>query len=168
MPARLDQLDAGEQFGVAVYQPIAQVRVVPERERGVEARIAAARQGAVLPLDDEFRPREGGVLARVVRVEMGADEDVDVVGAQAEVGEVRDDILVDLDPHLRGGLDIGGEPGVNQDVGAVAQLNQVAGDRHRLAAGMDGRHLHQIESSRGRVGRHRVTCLSGFPGSMPG
>jgi len=64
--AGLEQSDAGEEFGVAVDEAIAQRVVVPMRARGCEARMAVAGQGVVFALDNELGVRERVMVAGVV------------------------------------------------------------------------------------------------------
>ena len=47
-------------------------------------------------LNNELRVREGIVIADMVDIEMGADQQVDVIGVQAEIGEMLDHILFSL------------------------------------------------------------------------
>ncbi len=47
----------------------------------------------MLTLDDQFGIRKGIVMPGMVQVEMVADQDIDVIGAQAEIDQVRDNIL---------------------------------------------------------------------------
>jgi len=91
--AGLEQSDAGEEFGVAVDEAIAQRVVVPMRASDGEARVAVEGQGVVFALDNELGVRERVMVASVVDVEMRADENVDVPRAYIELGEMLEDVF---------------------------------------------------------------------------
>src|SRR5260370_7699398 len=62
--------------------------MIPVSARGSIARMSAPRQFVVCTLDDEFRLVKGIVIAHMVYVKMGTDEDIDFVRTQSEIGEM--------------------------------------------------------------------------------
>src|SRR5579885_2140938 len=90
------------------------------------------------------------MIARMIHIEMGADNKIDIVGTQAEFGKMLKDIFLIL---RRWGFwrrcVIRRQPAVDENVGAVAHLNKVASHgcwswRRRGEGG--GGELHQVES----------------------
>nr|WP_030340065.1 hypothetical protein [Streptomyces sp. NRRL S-1022] len=141
----LHQLDAGEQFGVALDQPVLQVGLVPARPGDLQpAELARRRQPVVAALDDELGVGEEVVVAGVVRVQVGAHHQVDVPRPQPEDGEPGLHPLVgpDLD-HGFGARRGAREPGVHQHVGAVSGLDEVT--RHGRAD-RSGAEVEQVQS----------------------
>src|SRR5579864_5297098 len=127
MPTRFKERQAGQQFGVAVDLPVAQGRMIPVRARPGETWVSAARQFVVFALYDEFGPRKGIVEARVIRIEMRTDEEIDVVGLQPNVSKLLNYIFPTLDwrrPRLRNM--VRGVSTINQDVLAIASLDKIA------------------------------------------
>src|ERR1700719_4641987 len=83
----------------------------------------------------------------MVRVEMGTDEQINITGVQAKLCELLQHIFLhDGHWHSRWGLHLTGQPTINQNVGAVAGLHEIADEREVPL--WDGRYLHQIESLR--------------------
>src|SRR5438270_11845926 len=95
MPTGLEQRQAGQEFGISINQPVTQGRMIPVSTRRGKARMSAARQCIVFALDDEFRLRKGIVISRVVRVEMGTDEDIDIVIHQSFLVSVSFSLILD-------------------------------------------------------------------------
>ena len=96
-----------------------------------------------LALDDDSRIAEVGVVPGVVKVEVGADENIDVVGGQAEFAEPISDVVFwqhDRGQVLpervvaKGGLRIfdmfAVHPCIDQDPFALVGLDQEADDRN--------------------------------------
>src|SRR5437868_12269667 len=139
MPTGLEQRQAGQEFGISINQPVTQGRMIPVSTRQGKARMSAARQGIVFALDDEFRLRKGIVIAHVVHVEMGTDEDIDIVRTQTQSGELSDHIV-----FLRGWnrpgrqRDIWGESAINQDMLPSAGLDEIATQDHFQRAACSG------------------------------
>src|SRR5258706_3898120 len=102
MTARFDQCDAGEELGVAIEQAVTKGGVIPVRASRGEAWMSAAGDGVVLALDNELRIGKGIVVAGVIDVEMGTDHDVDVIGAQAQRGQMREYVLFVLGSRSAG------------------------------------------------------------------
>ena len=92
VPAGLDERQAGHEFGIAVDQPVAQRGMVPMRPCRRKPRMAAAGQLVMRALDNEFGIPECIVIAAVVNVEVGADEDINVRRAKAESSDLFDHI----------------------------------------------------------------------------
>src|SRR6266699_4276222 len=88
MPTGFQQRQAGQELSVSLNQPIAQSRLIPVGTCGSKARMSTPRQFIVFALDNEFRFRKGIVIARVVHIEMGTDEQSDVVSMQTQISEM--------------------------------------------------------------------------------
>jgi hypothetical protein len=85
------------------------------------------RQFIVFSLDDQFRPREGIMIAGMIHVEMGTNQDVNIVRAQAQIGQVLNYIS-----RILGGLRvIWRQPAINQDMLVIASFDEVANANHR-------------------------------------
>src|SRR5579884_1407606 len=131
MSTGLKQGQAGQEFGISLNEPIAQGRMIPVRTGGSKAGVSASRQFIVLALNDEFSLRKGIVVARVVHIEMGTDEHIDVVRSQAKIGEMLDHIFLLLGWwHSRRQLDIRRKSAVNEDVLAITGLDEIATQDH--------------------------------------
>src|SRR5215470_7912142 len=88
MSTGLQQSQAWQQFGISINEPVMQHRMIPVSASEGKAWVSAAGQFVVRALDDEFRLRKGIVIAGMVHVEMGTDEEIDVIRMQAKIGEV--------------------------------------------------------------------------------
>src|SRR6266571_2637631 len=127
MPTGLKQREAGQQLGVAINEPVAQCRMIPVNACGSKAWVPAARQFIVFALDDEFRLRKGIVIARMVHVEMGTDEEIDVVRVQAKTGEVLKHIFSILGWWRSWWWRVVRRKStIDEDVLAIAGLNKIA------------------------------------------
>src|SRR5258708_7783552 len=127
MPTGLKQCQAGQQLGVAINELVAQCRKIPVSACGGKAWMPAARQFIVFALDDEFRLRKGIVIARMVHVEMGTDEEIDVVRMQTKTGEVLKHIFFILGWWRSWWWRVvRREPTIDEDVLAIAGLNKIA------------------------------------------
>src|SRR5579872_3760580 len=152
VPARLDQRQTGQQLRISINQPVAQRRMVPVRARGGKTRMPAARHLVVRALDDQLSMCERIMIADVVRIEVGADEQVNVIGTQAERGELADHVrFVGVGLRSSRRLVIRRHPAIYQDVLAIARLNEIAHNHAVQAATYGyscGFHRHEIETLR--------------------
>lgn len=90
--------------------------------------MVVARQLIVLALDHAFGAREGVVISGVVDIEMRADEDVDVAGAQRQISEMFQDVFLVFGGRGSGRLRyVLGHSAVDQDVLAVRGFDEIAG-----------------------------------------
>src|SRR6516165_6210763 len=77
-------------------------------------------------LDDQLCPQERIMTSRMVHVEVGTDENVDVVGMQVQIGEA-----LDYGPCVLGWwcarlLITRGQSAIDQDIRSIAGLYQIA------------------------------------------
>ena len=87
----------------------------------------AARQFTVLALDDVFCMRKCVVIACMVYVEMGRDEQIDIVRTQTQIGELLEHIFSLLRwRHPLWWLIIRRQSTVDQDVLPIARLHEIA------------------------------------------
>src|SRR5437868_192884 len=106
--------------------------MIPMRACSCKTWVSAARQFIVFTLDDEFRPRKGIVIARVVHVEMGADQKVDIVRTQPKIGEMLKHIFLVLGRRRSWRRCVTGrESTIDEDVLPIARLDEIA-PRRRL------------------------------------
>src|SRR6266567_4173107 len=127
--------------------------MIPVRACGCKTWVSAARQFIVFTLDDEFRLRKGIVIARVVHVEMGADQKVDIVRVQPKSGKMLKHIfLVPGRRRSRRWRVTGRESTIDENVLPITRLDKIAPRRRRrrLRSRRDGRgpQLHKVESLR--------------------
>ena len=128
---RVQQRQARQQFGVAVYQAPTSIREVPMMAGLRKPFVAAASDREMFALDNEFGLREMIVEAHVVRVEVCANYGIDVRGTQIEFGQVIEDgALVTRWRHVRGFRVVGRNAAVDEDVPLIGGLNQVAAGAH--------------------------------------
>src|SRR5260370_5531503 len=151
VPARLDQRQSGQQLSVSLHQPVAQRRMIPVRACASKAWMSAACQFVVLALDDEFRLQKGIVIARVVYVEMGTDQQIDIVRMQTKLGKMlKHTIFILSQRHSRWRRVFSSERAIDENVLPIAGLHKIAPrrPRRRLRSRRDGRgpKLHQIKS----------------------
>src|SRR6266567_4027245 len=101
--------------------------MIPVSACGGEAWMPAARQFIVFALDDKFCLRKGIVMARMVDVEMGTDEEIDVVRVQAKTGEVLQHIFFILARRRsRRWRVVCSKSTIDEDVLAIAGLKKKA------------------------------------------
>src|ERR1700674_450777 len=101
--------------------------MIPVRACGCKTWVSAARQFIVFTLDDEFRLRKGIVIARVVHVEMGTDQKVDIARAQTKSGEMLKHIFLVLGRRRSWRWRvIGRESTIDEDVLLITRLNKIA------------------------------------------
>src|SRR4051794_4072448 len=100
------------------------------RLRVLKSRVTAASQPVLLPLDHEFRGWERIVEANMVNVEMGTDDEIDVVWTETEIPELVDDILAILQRRSIRRRIVRGEAAIDQDVLAIMRLHQITTGRH--------------------------------------
>jgi len=125
-----EQSQAGKKFGIAMDEAIAKRRMIPVSTRESKTRVAVARDLVMLPLHDEFGAGKRVVKTGMVDVEMGANDRIDVVGAQAEFGEMLEDVF-----FIRGGrrsrrASVSSHAGIDQDVPIVGCFDEVARQDH--------------------------------------
>jgi hypothetical protein len=152
MSTGFQQRQAGQELNVSLNQPIAQGRLIPVRACGSKACMSTPRQFIVLALDNEFRLRKGIVIARVVHIEMGTDEQRDVVRMQAQISQMLQHIFFMLGWWCSWWWRVvRRESTIDEDVLFIAGLNQIApaGHGQRLACGerdSRGTQLHEVKS----------------------
>src|SRR3954454_4006989 len=106
--AGFDQRQPGQELGVSIDDSVAQVGVIPMPLPVLKTWVAGASQVVLLPLNDEFGARERIVETDVVDVEMGADDEIDIVRVESELRKLGDNIgRVDEGCAVRGGVIIG-------------------------------------------------------------
>jgi hypothetical protein len=88
MPTGFQQRQAGQELSISLNQSIAQGRLIPMGACGSKAGMSTPGQFIVLALDNEFRFRKGIVISHVVHIEMGTDEQRDVVRMQTQISEM--------------------------------------------------------------------------------
>src|SRR5260370_686925 len=88
MSTGFKQRQAWQNFRVSFNEPIAQVRMVPVSACANIAGMSAARQFIMVPLHNQFRSREGIVIACVVHVKMCTDEHINIVRTQSQLAEM--------------------------------------------------------------------------------
>src|SRR5438067_558616 len=88
MPTCLDHHQTGQEFGVSINEPVAQGWMIPVNTGGSIAWMSAACQFIVLALDDEFGLRKGIVIACMVHVEMGTNDEIDLIRTQTKIREM--------------------------------------------------------------------------------
>jgi hypothetical protein len=76
--AGLDKGKAGDDLCVTFDEAIAQLWIVPAFSMALETRVSTTGDFILLTLDDEFGVGEGVMVACMVNVQMGADENVNV------------------------------------------------------------------------------------------
>src|SRR5579885_3533701 len=107
-----------------------QRRVIPVSARGSEARMPAARQFIMYALDDKLSLWKGIVIARVIHVEMCADQHIDIARTKAKIGQMLQHIFLLLGwRQARALLCSSREPAINQDMLPIAHFGHVAGSR---------------------------------------
>ncbi len=107
-----------------------------------KAWMSAACQFIVLALDDEFRLLKGIVIARVVYVEMGTDQQIDIVRMQTKLGEMLKHIFLILGwRHSCWRRVVCRKPTIDENVLPIAGLHKIAPrrPRRRLRSRWDGR-----------------------------
>src|SRR6266849_648620 len=98
----------------------------------------------------------------MVRVEMGTDEQINITGVQAKLCKLLQYIFPhDGHWHSRRGLHLTGQTTINQNVGAVAGLNEIADEREVPLR--DGCYLYQIEPLWCSTVRVHMIILSLWP-----
>src|SRR5258707_15043275 len=103
-------------------------------------------------LRDQFGPWKCAMMACMIDIEMGTDEQVNIVGTQAQQRELFNHIAPhDWSREARWklqGVYVGRETAINQDVSPIACLNEIANnwiiERRRHDS-----YLNQVESLRG-------------------
>src|SRR5216683_2496315 len=127
MPTGLDQPESGQQFSIPLNQPVAQGRLIPVRACGSIAYMSTARQRIVVMLDDKLRPGKDIVISRVVHVEMGADQQIDVARTQTQISEMLKHIFTILGwRHSRRWRVVRRKPAIDENVPPIACLNEIA------------------------------------------
>src|SRR5215467_594019 len=100
--------------------------MIPVSAREGIAWVSTACQFVVGALDDEFRLRKGIVIASMVHVEMGTDEEIDVIRMQAKISEVLKHIFSILGCwRSRWGRVVRRKSTIDEDVRAIAGLNKI-------------------------------------------
>ena len=127
MPTGLDQPESRQQFGVSLNQPVAQGRLIPVSACGSIAYMTTARQRIVVMLDDKLRPGKDIVVSCMVHVEMGADQQIDVVRMQTKIGEMLQHIFSMLGwwRSWRWRV-VRRKPAIDENVPPIACLNEIA------------------------------------------
>src|SRR5579884_2306312 len=129
--AGLKQGQAGQNLGIAINQPITERGMIPVGSCCSKAWMSAACQFVVCALNDKFGFRERIVISCMVDIEMGADEQIDIVGLQTKIGEMLDHIFLVLDWRCScWWLYIGREAAINQDMLAITGLDEIAARHH--------------------------------------
>src|SRR5438270_11913881 len=97
-----------------------------------EARVTTARYVIVRALLDQFGPWKCAMMACMIDIEMGTDEQVNSVGKQAKQRELFHHIAPhDWSREARWKLEgvyIGRQTAVDQDVSPVSRLNEITDD----------------------------------------
>ena len=131
MPTGLEQRQARQEFGISINQPVTQRRMIPVSAYGCKARMSAARQFIMFALDDEFRLRKGIMISRMIRVEMGTNEDIDIVRTQTQIAELLDHIFsLRRWNRPRRQRCIRGQSAINQDMPPIAGFDEIATQHH--------------------------------------
>src|SRR5205807_2365934 len=82
-------------------------------------------------LHNEFRLSKGSKLSRVIRVEMGTNEDIDIVRTQTQIAELLDHIFSPRRwNRLRRQRCLRGQPAINQDMPPIAGFDEIATQHH--------------------------------------
>src|SRR6266566_1694986 len=100
--------------------------------------MSTPRQFIVFALDNEFRFRKDIVISRVVHIEMGTDEQSDVVRMQIQLSEILQHIFFILGWWRSWWwCVVRRESTIDEDVLSIAGLNKIApvGQGQRLACG---------------------------------
>lgn len=80
MPTGFQESQAGQKLGISFNEAIARSWVVPVSASRSKARISTPGQFVVLTLDNEFGVGKRIVIARVIDIEMGANNHSNVIG----------------------------------------------------------------------------------------
>jgi PAS domain S-box-containing protein len=100
---------------------------------------------------------EGPMIARVIEVVMRTDEDIYVSRLHAYLGQLFNHVAPQfyLRPRrVRRGLEVRGQAAVNQNIAAIAGLNEIADSRYFHWTPTQGRNLHEVKPL-------RPSCASG-------
>src|SRR6266567_5142474 len=138
MSTGLKQGQAGQEFGISINQPVAQGWMIPVSACGGKARMPAARQRIVFALDDEFRLCKSIMIACMIYVEMGTDEDIDIVRTHIKIGEMLQHIFFMLGWWRSWWWRVvRRESTIDENVLPIAGLNEIAPAGHcqRLSCG---------------------------------
>src|SRR5450759_947742 len=138
MPTGLKQGQAGQEFGISINEPVAQGWMIPVSACGGKARMSAACQGIVFALDNEFCLPKSIMISHMGYIEMGTDEDIDIVRTQTKIGEMLQHIFFILGWwRSRWWCVVRRESTIDENVLPIASLNKIATRRHgqRLACG---------------------------------
>ena len=76
--AGFDEGEAGDDLCITFDEAIVQLWIVPDFSMAFETRVSTTGDFILLTLDDKFGVGEGVMVASMVNVKMGADEDVNV------------------------------------------------------------------------------------------
>lgn len=131
MSTGLDEFDAGKQFGIALDQAVPRGGLIPLRTSRGGAWVTIASYLIVLVLDDELCVGEGGMIARVIDIVVRTDERIDGGGPHADHLQLFNDVASHFRcRHVRRDLEVRRQAAVNQNIVAIAGLNEIAGNRY--------------------------------------
>ena len=135
MAARFHEFDPWQESGVAVKEPIAQRWRVPVFTDDLRTWVPRPRDFVVAALHQQFGPRKEFMVSGVVRVEMRADQKVNIVWLQPDGGESVEHVIFRVHFYLQThrGLrswrmfyEAPGKSRINQNVRPVVGLNQIS------------------------------------------
>src|SRR5450432_2236271 len=124
MTTGLKQGQARQQFAISIKHAITQCRMIPMSACGGETWMAATCQIIMCTLNDKFRIWKCIMISRVIYVEVGTDENIDIVGAQTKIGEMLNHVF--LLPGWRRPCrywNIRRESAINQNMSAIVRLD---------------------------------------------
>ncbi len=164
-----DEFDAGEQSDVAFDEAIVQIGYVPELAGPLGAHMSGDGEFVMFELDNDFGIIEESMVARVIYVEVRADEEIDVGGLEVNGGEAVDNVvlLADLGSQLEWSHGCGrivnkgiGQAGIYHNVMAVVRLDEIS--RYGHAQWLQHSQLQQIKLHACTVGQVPRLFYEGF------
>src|SRR5262245_48439918 len=127
MSTGLKQHQTRQQLRIAINELVVEYWMIPVSASEGIAWMSAARKFVVRALDDEFRLCKEIVIAGMIHVEMGTDEEIDVVRMQAKTGEVLEHIFFVFGWWRSWwGHVVRRKSTVDEDVFSIAGLNKIA------------------------------------------
>ena len=125
--------------------------------------MAVARYFVMLALGDELGVGEGPMIARVIEIVMRTNEDIYVSRLHSYLGQLFNHVAPQFylrNGHVRWGLEVRWQAAVNQNIAAIAGLNEIADSRYFNWTHIQGRNLHEVKPLRPRCASCHPFVLS--------
>jgi hypothetical protein len=124
MPTRFDQFNARNKFSITIDEPVKEIGMVPMLVGQGKSYMSPGPRGFVVgALDNKLGPRKFIMVARAIRIEMGADQEVDITWGKSEVCKRLNNIA---QKRLLGVQRvIFGQSRIDENICAITGLNQI-------------------------------------------